>query len=60
MRKYELNRLLVRSRCKWIEDGENPTKYFLGLEKRNYVTYKNISRLINSQGELINKQYQIL
>ena len=56
IRKYELNGLLVRSKCKWIEDGE---KYFLGLEKRNYVN-KNINRLLNSQGELINKQDQIL
>ena len=59
IRKYELNGLLVRSKCTWIEDGEKPTKYFLGLEKRNYVN-NNISRLINSQGELINKQDQIL
>ena len=59
IRKYELNGLLVRSECTWIEDGEKPTKYFLGLETRNYVN-NNISRLINSQGELINKQDQIL
>ena len=45
IRKYELDRLLVRSKCKWIEDGDKHTKYLLGLEKRNYVN-KNISRLV--------------
>ena len=25
----------VRSRERWMEDGEKSTKYFLGLEKRN-------------------------
>lgn len=42
IRKYELNRLLIRSHCKWIEEGEKPTKYFAALEKRNYIN-KNIS-----------------
>ena len=32
---------------------------FTSLENRNYVN-KNISRLIHSQGERIDKQYQIL
>ena len=25
-----------RSRTKWIEEGEKPTKYFFNIEKRNY------------------------
>jgi len=27
---------IFRSKTKWIEEGEKPTKYFLNLEKRNY------------------------
>ena len=27
---------IFRSRAKWIEEGEKPTKYFFNLEKRNY------------------------
>lgn len=59
IRKYELNGLLIRSHCKWIEEGEKPTKYFAALEKRNYIN-KNISRLINDQGVEINNQNEIL
>jgi hypothetical protein len=59
IRKYELKGLLIRSNCKWIEEGEKPTKYFATLEKRNYVN-KNISKLINDQGIEVNKQDKIL
>lgn len=58
IRKYELKGLLLRSHCKWIEDGEKPTKYFCALEKRNYVN-KNISKL-DIEGKHINKQEEIL
>ena len=27
---------MFRSKCRWIEQGERPTKYFFNLEKRNY------------------------
>lgn len=60
IRKYELKGLLLRSHCKWIEDGEKPTKYFCALEKRNYVN-KNISKLdIEGKHIHVNKQEEIL
>ena len=42
--KNELNSLykskgkeaIFRSKVKWIEQGEKPTKYFFNLEKKNY------------------------
>ena len=40
IRKKELDSLIIRSRCKWIEHGEKPTKYFLSLEKRNFINIK--------------------
>ena len=27
---------MFRSKCRWIENGERPTKYFFNLEKRNF------------------------
>ena len=42
--KSELNEIystkgkeaMFRSKVKWVEQGEKPTKYFFNLEKRNY------------------------
>ena len=33
---HEIEGAQVRSRLKWIEEGERNTKYFLGLEKSNF------------------------
>ena len=30
------NAAIFRSKCRWVEKGERPTKYFLNLERRNY------------------------
>ena len=37
--KSELNEgkeAMLRSKVKWVEEGEKPTEYFFNLEKRNY------------------------
>ena len=36
---------IIRSKAKWVEEGEKNTKYFLNLEKRNYEK-KCIRKLI--------------
>jgi exonuclease III len=41
---------ILRSKVKWAEAGEKNTKYFLNLEKRNYIN-KNISKLELESGE---------
>lgn len=51
--------LMVRARAKLIEEGEKPTKYFLALEKRNYIN-KTISKMANDSGVLITNQQKIL
>ena len=30
------NAAIFRSKCRWVEKGERPTKYFFNLERRNY------------------------
>ena len=59
IRKEELKGLITRTKARWIEHGEKPTKYFCGLEKRNYVN-KNITQLIDSNDKNITAQSQIL
>ena len=50
---------MVRARANWIEHGEKPTKYFAGLEKRNYVN-KNITKLVTPDGQTISDQARLL
>ena len=35
----------MRSRAKWMDEGENPTNYFLNFENRHY-TNKTIPKII--------------
>jgi len=42
--KSRVNRLCFEQRCRWVESGERPTKYFFNWEKRNY-NKKTISEL---------------
>ncbi len=35
--KEELNSIIFKSKIKWTEDGEINAKYFLALEKHNYL-----------------------
>ena len=43
---------MFRSKCRWVEQGERPTKYFFNLERRNY-NKKVISELETENGNLI-------
>ena len=42
---------ISRSKVRWIEKVEKPTKYFFNLEKRNYDK-KIVSQLYNGEEEL--------
>ena len=48
----QTNGILTRAKARWLQDGEKNSKYFFGLEKRNYMN-KNIHCLINDKGEKI-------
>ena len=66
MLKSELNEIystrgkeaMFRSKAKWVEQGEKPTKYFFNLEKRNYEK-KIITQLKISDGKIISDIKQI-
>ena len=59
IREHKLKGEFVRSRLKWISDGEKPSKYFCGLEKKNY-TEKTIRKLELSDKTVIMDQKLIL
>ena len=50
---------IFRSKCRWVEEGERPTKYFFNLEKKNY-NKKTITELHGEDGITINNEKQIL
>lgn len=58
LRKARMEGVMLRSKARWIEYGEYPSRYFCGLEKRQY-TQKYISCL-EINGTLINEQSAIL
>lgn len=45
IREKRLEGTLTRARARWMYEGEKPTKYFLNLESRNYVskTFRSIT-----------------
>ena len=50
---------IFRSKCRWVEGGERPTKYFFNLEKKNY-NKKTITELHGEDGTTVNNEKQIL
>ena len=59
IRAHKLSGSLIRSRVKWIEYGEKPSRYFCHLESRNY-TSKIIPKIIDDNDEEITDQREIL
>ena len=52
IRGKRLQGTLIRSRARWVEEGEKASRYFCNLENRNFVS-KRMSSLINEKGEEI-------
>ena len=50
IRQKKLEGVILRSKCRYEDMGEKPTKYFLSLESRNFIS-KVITKLTNSDGE---------
>ena len=57
-RKPYIEGLIVRSRTQWHEEGEKSSKYFLSLEKRNFV--KKSIQYIENESQSITKSSAIL
>ena len=50
---------MYRSKCRWVESGEKPNRYFFNLEKRNY-TEKVIMELEDENEEVFVDEKHIL
>ena len=59
LRKEKVKGIIIRSRVRWSEEGEKPTKYFCKLESRNYIN-KTILKIEKENGQTIIKQEEIL
>ena len=65
--RTELNRIyerradgaILRSKIRWIEHGEKPTKYFSNMERNNY-NKKTITELTFAEGGMISEDNDIL
>ena len=42
-----MNGVLIRSKLRWFKHGEKPSRYFLNMEKRNYVN-KTINQIVEN------------
>ena len=51
--------IIFRSKVRWFEQGEKPTKYFLSLEKARYNA-KTCFRMLDDNGKELNSSEEIL
>jgi len=56
---FETKGLIIRSRTRWMEEGEKSSKYFCNLEKRSSEK-KCIFKIKDESGNVISKQADIL
>ena len=59
IREKRMEGVLLRSRARWVSEGEKVSSYFCNLEKRHYVS-KNMARIINQNEDVLTNQKDIL
>ena len=59
VRKYKMAGARIRSRARWVKEGEKPSHYFCSLESRNFVN-NVIPRIEKENGDTISNQFDIL
>ena len=55
MREQKLNGQIIRSRAKWLHNGEKPSKFFCALESFNY-TEKTVKRIKTASGYIVDQK----
>lgn len=59
IQKEKIEGVMLRSRSRYADLGEKPTRYFFNLEKRNF-TSKVIHKLVNEEGEEVSDTSDVL
>ena len=59
IREKRMEGVLLRSRARWIAEGEKASNYFCNLEKRHYVS-KNMPKLIDQHENTVTNQNDIV
>ena len=59
LRNVKIKGSMIRSRIKWLGEGEKPTKYFCGLENKNCID-KIIKKIELANGNILTYQKDIL
>ena len=52
--------VLLRSRARWVGEGEKITKYFCGLEKKTTFVSKQMNKIIAKDGSILTQTNAIL
>lgn len=58
LRKKKVDGMIIRSRAKWIYEGEKTSKYFCNLERRNFIQ-KAMCFIQKDNGEIIHDSKSI-
>ena len=59
IREKRIDGVILRSRARWIANGERVTRYFCNMEKRHYIS-KNMSRLVRRDGSVVTETQDLL
>ena len=59
IREKRIDGVILRSRARWIANGERVTRYFCNMEKRHYIS-KNMARLVGKDGSVITDSHDLL
>ena len=59
VRQKKMKGVLIRSKARWVEDGEKISSYFCSLEKRNYIN-KSMNKLIDRNDNVITDKKEIV
>ena len=60
VRQIKMEGVKIRSKIRWLNDGEKGTKYFCNMENRNYISKCIHSLRKKKNGNLIIEQNEIL